>query len=848
MKRWIRYGMLVLIFFVSCMLPIASAADPDVLAGKNISSNLFNTDHEVTSNGSPAYYQIDVTSKTGDEEEEGNVFTKAFSTVGSWISGDAVKDSIMAQFYEAMNFMVNILFKMNLYMTNAMLTVLDYAFDFDVVNTLIERIEGVMQSVTGISSMGFSGMGLYGKLIGIIGISVGILFAYQYFFKHAQIEAVGNLVKTFLILVVTLLFFSNYATVLKGANSLTTEASAIIMGAGSSLSEDGLSARQSMGNNMWDLFVHRPYLYMQYGTDKESEVGESRVDELLSKPPGQVRQDFVEKNEVKESGNGMMTYVQVPERLVFTGLYTVVNGITSIPIFALALLIIVLQFWFLAVASLAPFYLLIAAFPAGGGVFRRYTEELALPLILKLGVSFIALIVFTMSEIVYQEGNSDSIGYIAVAIIEFVILVLIFLIRNRLIKILFAGNQAARQLAMEASQFDRRMNAARHKVTRGAAQAAGTMVGGPAAGAAVDSMESGRDTGTVAALENERLDASDINATAGTDTDNDLDDNAPLQTESLGDPPPLGASGSGVSAKMLAGVMAGSAGAEVAATSSASVPQTVSLNDTKGSIVAAGDLAIPAFMRQRPHNGQSSGSVQGMGNGSNVTPLHGGVGVPGNANYDESIRSNDYFTGGGNLQNESVSLSGGAGAAPGNANYDESARSNDYFTGGGNLQNESVSLSGGVGAAPGNANYDEPTRSNDYFTGGGNLRNEPEPLSGGQGSSGNDASLFASLPNQDQAIDSRVPHSTTNSGQAPQTVPLNVIPGTRREQSQSSSPRRPQPERIRTSRGVESLGNRSVERQAADHADSTPIRSGQQENRVQNIPLNPSNNEGGDES
>ncbi|MEF3355764.1 hypothetical protein PV403_21780, partial [Paenibacillus sp. GYB006] len=283
MKRWLRYGMLVFIFFVSCTLPIANAADPDKIFSNNISSNLFNTDHEVTSDGSPAYYQIDVTSKTEDGDEEENVFSQAFSTVGSWISGDAVKDSIMAQFYEAMNFMVNILFKMNLYMTNAMLTVLDYAFDFDVVNTLIERIEGVMQSLTGISSMSFSSLGLYGKLIGIIGISIGLLFAYQYLFKNAQIEAVGNLVKTFLILVVTLLFFSNYATVLKGANSLTTEASAIIMGAGSGLSEDGtISGRQSMGNNMWDLFVHRPYLYMQYGTDKESEVGVSRVDELLS--------------------------------------------------------------------------------------------------------------------------------------------------------------------------------------------------------------------------------------------------------------------------------------------------------------------------------------------------------------------------------------------------------------------------------------------------------------------------------------------------------------------------------------------------------------------------------------
>jgi len=63
------------------------------------------------------------------------------------------------------------------------------------------------------------------------------------------------------------------------------------------------------------------------------------------------------------------------------------------------------------------------------------------------------------------------------------------------------------------------------------------------------------------------------------------------------------------------------------------------------------------------HNGQSSGCVQGMGNGSNVTPLHGGVGATGNANYDESIRSNDYFTGGGNIWDEPESLSGCQGSS-----------------------------------------------------------------------------------------------------------------------------------------------------------------------------------------
>lgn len=64
---------------------------------------------------------------------------------------------------------------------------------------------------------------------------------------------------------------------------------------------------------------------------------------------------------------------------------------------------------------------------------------------------------------------------------------------------------------------------------------------------------SGRDTSSAAALENESLNASDNDVTDSADTDNDLDDNAPLQSESLGEPPPLRASGSCVSPKVMAG-------------------------------------------------------------------------------------------------------------------------------------------------------------------------------------------------------------------------------------------------------------------------------------------------------
>ncbi|MDO3681816.1 CD3337/EF1877 family mobilome membrane protein [Paenibacillus ehimensis] len=490
-----RLRLFLLSFLLFVLLPVTVAGAASGNTGTGISDHLFDTKHEVTSDGSKAYYQIDVTSKLPGEDEDDGIFKNAFKTVGSWISGDAIKDTVLAQFYEGMNFVVNIMFKVNVYMTNMMLTVLNYAYHFDVINRIIEKIEGVIQKITGISNLHFEQVGLYGNFLIAIGVSVGLVFIWNYFFKHAQLEATGNVVKSVLILTVSLFFFSNYGTVLKGANNITTELTGHVIGASSGLFEGkGGDSTRGLGENMWNLFVHRPYLYMQYGNDNESAVGQDRVNALLKLPPGEDRQKYVERTEVKERSNMMMTYSMVPDRLVFTVLYTIVNGITSIPIFALALLLILFQFWFLTIAVAAPFYMVIAAFPGGGGVFRRYTEELALPLLLKIAVSVVALVVFTMSAIVYEVSNSDSIGYFATAFVEFIVLLLIFILRKRFMRILMEGNRLVRSVAHEVSNFDHHVsNAAREmkrKAVKAAAQAAGGAVAGPegaaVAGAAAD--------------------------------------------------------------------------------------------------------------------------------------------------------------------------------------------------------------------------------------------------------------------------------------------------------------------------------------------------------------------------
>lgn len=689
-KHWRKYICIVFFLFLGATTSVR-AADPDVVNGTNMSGNLFNTDHEVTSSGSPAYYQLDVTSKTG--EEEGGL-AGAFNTIGSWISGDAVKDEVMAQMYEGLNFLVNIAFKANVYMTNAMLTVLDYAFKFDVINTIIDKVEGIMQDLTGISGLKFSSLGLYGQLLGIICVAAVLGFVIQYFFKKAQMEAVGKIARTILILVFTLIFFTNYATILKGANTLTTQLTAVVMGSTSALSsEDGKTGQQSIGDNMWDLFVHRPYLYMQYGVDDASKIGDGRVDTLLAMQPGEDRQTYVEETEVGERKNTMMTYAKVPDRLVFTIMYLVVNGITSLPIFALALLIIAFQFWFLVLALLAPIFLLIAAFPGNDGVFRRYIEELTLPLLLKIGVSFIALVIFTMSAIVYEVGNSDSIGYVAVAVIEFVVLFLIFMLRKRLLSILAAGNTAVRMVAHEAAKADQRFDDTRRMVKKLAVQAAmaaatgGTSLaatGAAGAAAAAGGAMSNKDSASnAAALANESLKDEDTNTPVDADHDNqDLHDN--LDTESLYGEDPGAATGTQEDlppAKFLrerrqknsaaaAAAAVGLAGGTIAADGksgqsgttglpTAGSPVAGSTHDNTGSGMTAsdhagvpteslnntdGDFYLPSFLRTRPKRNtepsHSGNAVTSMGGTNNHSPGHS------NIPYLEAVRGTDSYANG----------------------------------------------------------------------------------------------------------------------------------------------------------------------------------------------------------
>ena len=141
----------------------------------------------------------------------------------------------------------------------------------------------------------------------------------------------------------------------------------------------------------------------------------------------------------------------------------------------------------MVIAALAPFALLIGAIPGQFNVLKRYFIELGIPLALKIFVSFIALIVFVISDIIYA-GNFKSISggsnpfysYVGAATFNLLLFGTIFILRNRIKDIFSSGSNAIRDLRESSGTFTAPFKKGVQNVATVGGAAAGAVVGGPA--------------------------------------------------------------------------------------------------------------------------------------------------------------------------------------------------------------------------------------------------------------------------------------------------------------------------------------------------------------------------------
>ncbi|PDY45820.1 CD3337/EF1877 family mobilome membrane protein, partial [Bacillus pseudomycoides] len=243
------------------------------------------------------------------------------------------------------------------------------------------------------------------------------------------------LVKTVFVITFILVFIGNAGTVLKTANTISSEISTTILAKATGTvagnpNRSQEAAISAVKKQIWGILVERPYLFLQYGEDSKEKIGVKRVEELLKKPLGTERNNMI-NDEVKQ-GNQMMKMDSVGERIIFTIIYYIVNPFVGLPILVFCLLIVAFQLWFLVMSLIAPIVLAVALLPGHRKVLESWATQWVRPLALKVLMSVMLVIIFTVSELIYVLPEAGLAGYVSTMIFQIIVFILCYIFRDNI--------------------------------------------------------------------------------------------------------------------------------------------------------------------------------------------------------------------------------------------------------------------------------------------------------------------------------------------------------------------------------------------------------------------------------
>ncbi|OOR03981.1 hypothetical protein BW900_24170 [Bacillus mycoides] len=423
--------------FVFLLMPLGSSVTlaeeekKQEQTGQRISENLFKgyTDDVYKDK----YYEIDT--ETPKKDDKGTL-----EKIGGYLFGDdSVGQDIQRMIYTTCQWFVNLAFKLNTMLTQLTMFLVDQALKLDIVSGVADKLALSMQNISGIGedengNVGFLSAGLFPSIISLMCVLSACYAAYLFFLKRQFTVGLNELVKTVCVIAFVLIFIGNAGTVLKTANTISSEVSTTILAkaTGTVAGDPGRSqgaAISAVKKQIWSILVERPYLFMQYGEDSKEKIGEERVNKLLKTAPGKDRNTIVD-DEVKKQKNQMMKLDSVGDRMIFTIIYYIVNTFVGVPILVFCLLIVAFQLWFLVMSLIAPIVLAVALLPGHRKVIESWATQWIRPLALKVLMSVMLVIIFTVSELLYVLPEAGLAGYISTMIFQIIVFILCYIFRD----------------------------------------------------------------------------------------------------------------------------------------------------------------------------------------------------------------------------------------------------------------------------------------------------------------------------------------------------------------------------------------------------------------------------------
>ncbi|MCM3169520.1 MULTISPECIES: CD3337/EF1877 family mobilome membrane protein [Peribacillus] len=331
---------------------------------------------------------------------------------------------------------------------------------FDLISSIVDEAGIMSKRIYEIMS---------GTFLSLFVILVGGSAAWRYFVNQQVGHAVNAVIGALAIMVLTLWFYSDTNGHIKWLNDRGAELEGIASSANVLISSDEFDSNAAydskegiavLENQLFNLMVKRPYLLLNYGSTKESEVvseNPNRVNSLLEIKPhteeGKEERKRIVKKEVSNYDNKQMSASFSGERFGYL-IVTILSTIAlSIPILLLGIFKFLLQVWFLALVIFTAIPLVLSVIPNYSETALNHGKKLVGVLLMKAGLVLLIAVITGLVTLLYEsvKVTNGVEGYVFVVFLICMTIWGLFKYRSEIFEVASAGMVQGQQVVERAT-------------------------------------------------------------------------------------------------------------------------------------------------------------------------------------------------------------------------------------------------------------------------------------------------------------------------------------------------------------------------------------------------------------
>lgn len=323
-----------------------------------------------------------------------------------WNWGDGLGKSVMYGLYAITNF----IWTVSLYLSNATGYVVQEAYQLDFISDTAESIGKNIQTLAGITENGLQTSGFYFGFLLLMILALGVYVAYTGLLKQETTKAVRAVINFVTIFLLSGSFIAYAPTYITKINDFSSDVSEAALSLGTEIvvpnsESQGKDSVDLIRDSLFSIQVQQPWLLLQFDDSNIEEIGEDRVNKILSVSPdenkGKDREEAV-KAEIEDNDNANLSITKTMNRLGTVVFLVLFNIGISFFVFLLTGIMLFSQILFIIFAMFLPISFLLSMLPTYESLGKKAIIRLFNTIMMRAGVTLVITTAFSISTMFFN--------------------------------------------------------------------------------------------------------------------------------------------------------------------------------------------------------------------------------------------------------------------------------------------------------------------------------------------------------------------------------------------------------------------------------------------------------------